>query len=91
MISLRKKYSVFAYGKYQQLLEDDQNIYAYQRLGEENNLLVLLNFSENKVKYDLESELEIKKAELILNNYQEKADFALKAELRPYEARVYLY
>ena len=91
MISLRKKYSVFAYGKYQQFLEDDQNIYAYQRLGEENNLLVLLNFSENKVKYDLESELEIKKAELILNNYQEKADFALKAELRPYEARVYLY
>lgn len=91
MISLRKEYPVFAYGKYQQLLEADQNIYAYQRLGEENNLLVLLNFSEENAEYNLEAELEIKKAELILNNYQEKADFALKDELRPYEARVYLY
>jgi oligo-1,6-glucosidase len=91
MIALRKKYSVFAYGKYDILLEDDQDIYAYQRLGEDNNLLVLLNFSENEVDYDLSSEVEIEKAELILNNYQNEADFKVKASLRPYEARVYLY
>jgi oligo-1,6-glucosidase len=91
MIALRKKYSVFAYGKYDILLEDDQDIYAYQRLGEDNNLLVLLNFSENEVDYDLSSEVEIEKAELILNNYQNEADFKVKDSLRPYEARVYLY
>jgi len=60
-------------------------------LGEDNNLLVLLNFSENEVDYDLSSEVEIEKAELILNNYQNEADFKVKASLRPYEARVYLY
>ncbi len=91
MISLRKKYPVFAYGKYDILLEEDQNIYAYQRQGEENNLLVLLNFSENEAVYDLSSKLEIAEAELILNNYQKEADFELKGSLRPYEARVYLY
>ncbi|MEC9490195.1 MAG: alpha-glucosidase [Halanaerobiales bacterium] len=91
LISLRKKYPVFAYGKYEILLEADQNIYAYQRQGEQNNLLVLLNFSENEAAYDLKEQLEIKQAELILNNYQQKADFELQGSLRPYEARVYLY
>jgi oligo-1,6-glucosidase len=91
MIALRKKYPVFAYGKYDILLEEDQDIYAYQRLSEDNNLLVLLNFSENEVDYDLSSEVEVEKAELILNNYQNEADFKLQDSLRPYEARVYLY
>jgi len=91
MISLRKKHPVFAYGKYNILLEEDQNIYAYQRLGDENNLLVLLNFSENKADYNLSPELELKEAELILNNYQKEAGFELSGSLRPYEARVYLY
>jgi len=91
MISLRKQYPVFAYGSYEILLEQDQNIYAYQRLGEQNNLLVLLNFTENEVDYDLGSELDVEAADLILNNYQENADFNLHGSLRPYEARVYLY
>ena len=91
MIDLRKKYPVFAYGKYNILLEDDRNIYAYQRQGEENKLLVLLNFRQNEAVYDLSSELEIAEAELILNNYQKKAEFELRDSLRPYEARVYLY
>lgn len=93
LISLRKKYPVFAYGKYNILLEEAENIYAYQRLGEENNLLVLLNFSKEKVSYNLNSEVELKQAELILNNYQQKTadSFKLEGNLKPYEAQVYLY
>lgn len=91
MISLRKQYPVFAYGSYQILLEEDKDIYAYQRLGEQNNLLVLLNFTENEVEYDLSSDIGVEAAELILNNYEEKAEFNLNGSLRPYEARVYLY
>jgi oligo-1,6-glucosidase len=91
MISLRKQYPVFVYGSYEILLEEDQNIYAYQRLSEQNDLLVLLNFTENAADYDLSSEIEIESAELILNNYQEESDFKLKGSLKPYEARVYIY
>ena len=91
MITLRKKYPVFAYGKYDILLENDQQIYAYQRHGEENNLLILLNFSRDEAHFDLSAELEIEEAELILNNYQKEAEFELKGNLRAYEARVYLY
>lgn len=91
LISLRKKHPVFAYGKYNILLKDDPNIYSYQRIGKENNLLVLLNFSKNKVNYDLSKELNISNAEIILSNYQEKVNFKLKDKLKPYEARVYLY
>jgi len=91
MISLRKEHPVFAYGKYDILLEDDQKIYAYQRQGEEENLLVLLNFSSQEAVYDLSAELDLNEAELILNNYQKKAQFKLEDSLRPYEARVFLY
>ena len=91
LISLRKKYPVFAYGKYNILMEADKNIYAYQRLGKENNLLVLLNFSQDEVDYDLSSKLDIAEAKLILNNYQKEANFKLEDSLRPYEARVYFY
>jgi oligo-1,6-glucosidase len=91
LISLRKKYPVFAYGKYNILMEEDKNIYAYQRLGEENNLLVLLNFSKDRVKYRLNPEIKFEQAKLILNNYQDGAGFELQGALRPYEARVYLY
>lgn len=72
------------------MLKEDQNIYAYQRRGEENNLLILLNFSRKRVDYDLTEEVEVETAELILNNYQKEADFELSGSLRPYEARVYL-
>ncbi|CCU79821.1 Trehalose-6-phosphate hydrolase [Halanaerobium saccharolyticum subsp. saccharolyticum DSM 6643] len=91
LISLRKKYPVFAYGKYNILMEEDKNIYAYQRLGEENNLLVLLNFSKEKVNYKLDSEIKFEQAKLILNNYQEGIKSELQGSLRPYEARVYIY
>ena len=82
MISLRHKYPVFAYGKYDILLADDQNIYAYQRQGEENNLLILLNFSRDEAHFDLSAELEIEEAELILNNYQKYAELDLNSNLR---------
>ncbi len=91
IISLRKKYPVFAYGEYNILLEKDQNIYAYQRLGKENNLLVLLNFSKENVTYNLEAEIEVEQAELILSNYQKDTGFGLQGTLRPYEAKIYLY
>lgn len=91
MISLRKKYPVFSYGKYNILLENDENIYAYQRQGIENSLLVLLNFSSKNTNYDLSGELELEEAELILNNYCKNIDFEIKGILKPYEARVYLY
>ncbi|MGM0548808.1 MAG: glycoside hydrolase family 13 protein [Bacillota bacterium] len=90
LIALRKKYPVFAYGKYKLLLADHPDIYAYQRLGSKNNLLVLLNFSSQAAVFDLRTELSINQAELLLTNYQSENKFSLKGSLKPYEARVYL-
>lgn len=91
LIALRKKYPVFAYGEYKILLADDPNIYAYQRLGRENNLLVLLNFSSQQQSYDLSQEFKAKKAELLLDNYEQKGNFKLQNSLQAYQARVFLY
>lgn len=91
LISLRKEYPVFVYGKYKILLEDDQNIYTYIREGKENNLLIMLNFSEQLAEVDLEDELEIQNAELLINNYNNEPEFRSKSQLNPYEARIYLF
>ncbi|ADO76373.1 glycoside hydrolase family 13 protein [Halanaerobium praevalens] len=90
LIALRKKYPVFAYGKYKLLLAEHPDIYAYQRLGSKNNLLVLLNFSSQAAVFDLRTELSVNQAELLLTNYQSENKFSLKGSLKPYEARVYL-
>ncbi|MCC3145457.1 alpha-glucosidase [Halanaerobium sp. Z-7514] len=91
LIALRKEYPVFVYGKYKLLLEADPNVYTYLREGEENNLLVMLNFSDQPVKIDLQNELEIENAELLLNNYNYEPEFSLEPQLKPYEARMYLF
>jgi oligo-1,6-glucosidase len=91
IISLRKKYPVFVYGEYNILLKNDSNIYAYQRKSNKNNLLVLLNFSDKSVNYNLSNEININNPELLLTNYQNDTNLILTGELKPYEARVYLY
>lgn len=94
LIALRKEYPVFAYGEYKLILPDSENIYAYLREGKDNNLLVLLNFSDQLSNFDLTKEDELNsvvQAELILTNYSTQVEFSIQGELKPYEARVYIY
>jgi oligo-1,6-glucosidase len=91
LISLRRKYSAFVYGKYRLILEEDQNVYAYLREDSENSLLVILNFSDEEVNIDLSRELDILEAELLISNYQDDKDFDLKLKLKPFEANIYKY
>jgi oligo-1,6-glucosidase len=95
LISLRREYPVFVYGKYRLLLEEAQDVYAYLREGKDDNLLVLLNFSSQEVNIDLNKELDIieelnlSNAELILSNYRDDKEFSLKLKLKPFEADIY--
>ncbi len=97
LISLRREYPVFVYGKYRLLLEEAQDVYAYLREGKDDNLLVLLNFSSQEVNIDLNKELDIieelnlSNAELILSNYRDDKEFSLKLKLKPFEADIYKY
>ena len=72
-------------GKFRLLLEDDENIFAYERQNAEQKLVVICNFYGETVEMPLSEEIEDMK--LLLGNYKEIKDVTM---LRPYEARMYI-
>lgn len=89
MIQLKKKEEVFTYGIYDLLLENDKQIYAYTRTGENQSMIVITNLSTKNAVCDL-GELEVSSSKLLLNNYDaDSHENVSKLTLKPYEARVY--
>lgn len=85
LIRLRKEHDVFVDGKFELLLQEDKNIFAYTRTNEKEQLLVVCNFYGETVSCPLESMRT--SAELLISNYQEPDAWSV---LRPYEAAMYL-
>lgn len=85
LIRLRKEQEVIVYGTYDLLLPDSKEIYAYTRTLGEEKLLVVCNFYEPEVSFELPEEFV--GGTCLISNYPE---VSLKAEmtLRPYEAFV---
>ncbi|MFR3544398.1 glycoside hydrolase family 13 protein [Blautia sp.] len=85
LVGLRKEYDVFAEGSFQMLLQDDEDIFAYLRQGETENLLVICNFYDKTLKCPLQESWG--EGTLLICNYEDRSDMSV---LRPYEARIYL-
>ena len=84
LIELRKELPVMTYGRYDLLLPDHEEVYAFTRTLDETRLLVVLNFSAGERGLELPG-IPLETAELLLDNYPE----AEPASLRAWEARVY--
>ncbi|MHA6529440.1 glycoside hydrolase family 13 protein [Paenibacillus sp. BAC0078] len=87
LIRLRKEHLIMVYGEYKLLLPEHENIYAYTRTLENEQWLVLLNFSEVPQTVELLEELNAV-TETIIGNYPEQPAAMDRGTLRPYEARV---
>ena len=84
LIQLRHQYEIIVEGVFQGLLEDNDDIYAYERTLENEKLVVACNFTDKEVPCDL---FEGKEGEELITNYRHHVAGALK----PYETRVVLY
>ncbi|MFG6117892.1 glycoside hydrolase family 13 protein [Thalassobacillus sp. B23F22_16] len=91
LIQLRKKYDIIVYGNYDLILGDHKDIYAYTRTLGDEKLLVMSNFSGEKVEFDLPENIQYQSKELLISNYdvEENEDIA-SVPLKPYETRTYL-
>lgn len=87
LIEIRKKYQALIYGSYDLILENHNEIFAYTRKLEDEQVLVLTNLFANNATFNLPASLKSKKKKLLLSNYHHDLK---PLELRPYEARVYL-
>lgn len=90
LIALRKQYEIIVYGKYELLLPDSEEIYAYTRTLGDEKLLVICNFTENEVIYDVPEEFSRAQGNVLINNYA-RTQLTPNITLQPYEAIVLLH
>ena len=90
LIKVRKENEIVVYGKYNLILEDDEEIYAYTRTLGDSTLIVICNFKEFTPEFNLPKELNGKNKKLLISNYNVDDHSIERFNLRPYEARVYL-
>jgi oligo-1,6-glucosidase len=90
LIALRKANPVIVYGRYDLLLPVDESIYAFTRTLEDDRLLVILNFTQDKAVFTLDGAISYSAQDLLISNYPaDPAQEIRTLKLRPYEARVY--
>ncbi|MFK3959736.1 alpha,alpha-phosphotrehalase [Pseudalkalibacillus hwajinpoensis] len=91
LISLRKNMDLITYGDYELLLAEHPQLFAYVRNGENEKLLVINNFYESEVTFELPDDVEVNgyNAEVLLSNYEDTPNTFKKVSLRPYESIAY--
>jgi oligo-1,6-glucosidase len=92
LIQLRKENEVIVYGKYDLLLDDHEQIYAYTRTLKKEKLLVILNFSDHRPVFKLPEDMICRDVEVLISNYEQPGEPDVSSiKLRPYESVVYKY
>ncbi|WP_096434447.1 glycoside hydrolase family 13 protein [Alteribacter populi] len=92
LIDLRHNHDVIVYGNYDLLAENDEEIFAYQRVLENETLLVICNFYENETRFEFPDRYQGKKADILIGNYktgEKTVELSESFDLKPYEAIVY--
>jgi oligo-1,6-glucosidase len=90
LIQLRKEHPIIVNGSYDILVPEDEKIYVYTRNLESQKLLVLLNFTKEEQSFEVPADLQGKKSEVLISNYESSEGYGSIIPLRPYEAIVYM-
>lgn len=84
LIALRHELPIMTIGHYELLAPDDAEVYMYKRVTDDEELLVVANFTDHNVQRDF---VVPAGATQVISNYVDDAGHML----RPYEAKVYRY
>ena len=87
MVAFRKHHPTLVYGDFEMIQEENNRVFAYLREDEENQYLVIINFSDEENTFELDDQLDMSKAVLAVSNYPEpKPSFF---DLYPWQANLY--
>ena len=89
MIKLRKADELLIYGKYDLILPDDEQVYAYTREWNGEKAVIIVNMFGQEAKITLPEELNSYRYELVLSSIHTSASYEQHMTLAPYEARIY--
>jgi len=90
LIKIRKENEIVVYGRYDLILEDDKEIYAYTRTLDNKTLLVICNFTKNEPMFRLPSNIKYSFFKKVISNYEMDDSPIENIKLKPYECRVYI-
>ena len=89
MIKIRKANEALVYGEYKLILENDKNIYAYERILENEKFIIITNMSNNNATYRYDK-ASLNYNNLIISNIQVNIhESTSEIELKPWECRMY--
>lgn len=91
LIQLRKDYDIITFGDYELIDEDHEQLFTYVRRYKNETLLVINNFYEEKVVFELSKELRKKNRRVLVSNYDNPNISSDSFTLRPYESVVYYF
>ena len=89
LIRMRKEYPVFVDGKFELLLPEDEQVFAYLRTNSDTQMLVCANFTGEPAECQISGEW--KEAQILLHNYADDVpECGESLQLKPYEAFILL-
>lgn len=90
LITMRKEYTIITDGEYRLLEENHPYLFVYERVLDDEVLLVINNFYEEKTELTLPEELlQDYHHELLLSNVEEIPQLTKKIDIGPYQSYVY--
>lgn len=89
IIKIRKENEYLIYGSYNLILEEDKNIFAYERILDDKKFLIITNLSNYDNTYSY-NKLNLRFSNLVISNYKVKEHKDINSMiLKPWEARMY--
>lgn len=85
LIQLRKEKEIIRDGSYEPMFLDHEQVWAYRRKLDDNEIITFANFYGEPMTLDLSNEVEGEDWKYLLGNYGERT-FSHTLELEPYEA-----
>ncbi|MFD1019671.1 glycoside hydrolase family 13 protein [Thalassobacillus hwangdonensis] len=86
LIQLRKEKDILTNGRFELLMRDDAQVFAYKRVGEEETYVVVCNFSGEEAVLEDSIVAEVQGAEVVISNDD---SYDIRHKLAPYEGVVY--
>ena len=89
LIQLRRTEELLITGRYEDIDLENKKVYAYKRVGENEELIVISNFYDEVTEFDIKG-LDLEKAFILLSNYVQSPEINRdKLVLKPYEAIIF--
>ena len=89
LIQLRRTEELLITGRYEDIDLENKKVYAYKRVGEDAELIIIANFYDKVTEFDVKG-MDLEEAFILLSNYVQSPEInENKLILKPYEAIIF--